>query len=193
MSEKLTIKMEFDLTELFTEFLPKAGMEALGFAGMGGELEGTEMTLVMEVSGNKYSYTAKNGVVEEAREGDMEAPKVRVKMTLEDMENLIVLKNAYMFFGLPKENIGQAKEKQAIFDDIRGTLGLELTNDDDSVSRIEVVMNNAAEPKAVIKTTMESVRQMISGENNPVSLFMSGGLQIEGDIGFAMGLQPLMM
>ncbi len=191
MSESKSITLKLDLDELMIEFMPKMAREFMRHTGTAEEFQGTEMSLVMDISGSEYSYILKDGSNLEAAKGALEKPLARVSLCLEDMEKLILMKNIDLFVGMPTDSVSQARKRQGTLEVVKGKIGMELTNDDGSVSKVSTVLNGAEEPHATFKLSMEDARQMMSGQANPVTMFMGGQLQIEGDIGFAMSLQPL--
>ncbi|ACL03247.1 Sterol-binding domain protein [Desulfatibacillum aliphaticivorans] len=191
MTESMCITLRLDVKELMTEFLPKVAREFMRHAGTGAQFQGAALSLVVEISGKPYFYVFKDGEELSAGEGDLDSPTARVCIDLKDMERLIRMKNIDLFVGLPADSAARAGKKQSAVKEVKGLLGLELTNDDDSVSKVSVILNNAREPNAVFKLTMKDARKLMSGKQNPVSMFMSGQLRIDGDIGFAMALQPL--
>ncbi|MBI9077068.1 MAG: SCP2 sterol-binding domain-containing protein [Desulfatibacillum sp.] len=191
MTNSMTLTLNLDVDELMTGFIPKVVREFMRHVNTSAQFQGTEMSLVVAISGREYSYVLKDGENLTAREGGLDAPMVRVALTLEDMEKLILMKNIDLFMGMPSDSVAQASKKRAAVEVVKGMVGLELTNDDGGVSKISVILNNVREPQAVFKLSMEHARQMMAGKMNPVSMFMSGQLKIEGDIGFAMALQPL--
>ncbi len=54
-----------------------------------------------------------------------------------------------------------------------------------------MIFNGDEEPMAVMKLSTDNFRMISAGENNPINMFMSGDIKLEGDMGFAMSLQPV--
>ena len=191
MTDSMCITLRLDVDELMTGFIPKVAGEFMGHASLAGLFQGADMSLVVEISETKYFYVLKDGKDLSAGKGDLDAPLARVCLTLEDMEKLIHMKNIDFFLGLLFHSASQAGKKLENVKTIKGLVGMELINDDESACKVAIILNNAREPHAIFKLTMAHARSLMAGKLNPVSMFMSGQLRIDGDIGFAMALQPL--
>ena len=182
------INLSFDLDEILLEAAPKAATVFLALTGAGSDLGGTSASMVLQIEGKKYAFTAENGVSVSAREGDLSNPTARISLSLADIAPLIIPKNIDMLFMLP-ENL--KRERYEALSKIRGEAVFHLENENGTVSRIAAVFNGASSPKAEFRLSIENARQLFARKNNPVSMFMGGLLKITGDIGFAMTLQPL--
>jgi putative sterol carrier protein len=66
-----------------------------------------------------------------------------------------------------------------------------IKNPDDTISEITATFNMAENPKAVLRLSMQDANLIIGGKESPINLFMSGKMKMEGDMAFAMKLQPL--
>lgn len=176
------------IKELLTEFSPSIAKEAIQLSGAEKELKGTVFTLVVEVSGQKYSYLVKDGVDFDIKEGDIDAPLVRVKISKENIEKMIATNSLDMLLGIQND---LNKQKYNVLKSLKGSFTAELLNDDGSTTIIETTFNNATEPKATFKMKTSDSIALIKKETNPVNLFMSGQMKIEGDMAFAMSTQPL--
>jgi putative sterol carrier protein len=53
------------------------------------------------------------------------------------------------------------------------------------------VVDGAGDADAVISTSKETFEKIIAGEQNPTSAYMTGKLNVKGDMGAAMKLQKL--
>ena len=176
------------IKELLTEFSPSIAKEAIKSSGAEQELKGTVFTLVVEVSGQKYSYLVKDGVDFDIKEGDIDAPLVRVKISKENIEKMIATNSLDMLLGIQND---LNKQKYNVLKSLKGSFTAELLNDDGSTTTIETTFNNAMEPKATFKMKTSDSIALVKKETNPVNLFMSGAMRIEGDMAFAMSTQPL--
>ncbi len=54
------------------------------------------------------------------------------------------------------------------------------------------ISNEDKEAQCTVQTSMEDFEAMMSGDLAPTTAFMSGKLQVDGDMGVAMKLQGLM-
>jgi putative sterol carrier protein len=182
------IPSDIGIKELLTEVSPNIAKEALISTGADKELNGTLFSLVVEVSNNKYSYLVKDGKDFEIKEDDIDSPLVRVKITEESLKKMIATKNLDMLLGIQSD---LSKQKYDVLKSLKGSFTAELLNDDGSVFTIETIFNNALDPKATFKMKTSDSIALIKKEVNPVNLFMSGLMRIEGDLAFAMSTQPL--
>ena len=71
--------------------------------------------------------------------------------------------------------------------DIDGAGQWKVDVDDGAVS----VSDGGGEADVTISTSQETFEQIIAGEQNPTSAYMTGKLKIKGDMGAAMKLQKL--
>ncbi|MBN2158782.1 MAG: SCP2 sterol-binding domain-containing protein [Spirochaetes bacterium] len=182
------IPTNIGIKELLTEFSPNIAKQAIASSGADKELKGTEFSLVVEVSGDKYSYQVKDGLDFNITEGDLDSPLVRVKITKDNLEKMIATNSLDMLLGIQSD---LNRQKYNVLKALKGSFTAELINDDGSVTSIETIFNNAAEPKATFKMKTADSIALVRKETNPVNLFMSGGMKIEGDMAFAMSTQPL--
>lgn len=182
------IPINIGVKELLMDVSPKIAQEAIESAGVKEELQGTLFSLVVEVSDEKFSYVVKNGVDFDIKQGDLDAPLVRIKITKEDLQNMIKLQSLDMLLGIQSEI---NKRKYDVLKSLKGSFTAELSNDDGSVFVIETTLNDAREPNATFKMRTSDSIALIRKETNPVNLFMSGAMKIEGDMAFAMSTQPL--
>ena len=71
--------------------------------------------------------------------------------------------------------------------DIDGAGQWKVDVDDGAVS----VTDGGGDADVTISTSQETFEQIIAGEQNPTSAYMTGKLKIKGDMGAAMKLQKL--
>ncbi len=71
--------------------------------------------------------------------------------------------------------------------DIDGAGQWKVDVDDGAVS----VSDGGGDADVTISTSQETFEQIIAGEQNPTSAYMTGKLKIKGDMGAAMKLQKL--
>jgi putative sterol carrier protein len=72
--------------------------------------------------------------------------------------------------------------------DIEGAGQWKVDVDDGAVS---VAEGGGGDADVTIATSQETFEQIIAGEQNPTSAYMTGKLKIKGDMGAAMKLQKL--
>lgn len=184
----MNVPKDISIQNLLTGFAPDMARQSIADAGSAAQLAGTEFSLVMDISGDLYHYVVKNGTEFLVGKGDLAAPMVRVKVSREELEKMIQTQNLDMLLGIMKD---LTRAKYDALQRVRGQMIAELSNDDGSVFRIYAILNGAETPKAAFKLSAANSSALIRKEANPVNLFMSGQLRIEGDMAFAMSAQPL--
>ena len=182
------IPKDIGIKELLTEVSPNLAKESIISSGAQKELEGTVFSMVLDVSGEKYSYVVKDGKDFDVKEADLDSALIRVKIARETLEKMIATGNLDMFLGLQGD---MNKKKYDALKSLKGSFTSELENDDGSVTVIETILNDAAQPHAIFKMKTSDTIALMKKETNPVNLFMSGAMKIEGDMSFAMATQPL--
>ena len=183
-----TFTITVDVKELLTEFIPKLAKEYVQMRGAQEELKGTELKLTLDISGETYSYIIKDGVNFEVKEGEIENPMVRISFPLESMSKMADMKNIDMLLGMQKQ---LTRKNFDLLSELKGTGVFDIKNPDDSVFKITAMFNCSETPKAIMRMSIHDANQVSSGKESPINLFMSGKMKIEGDISFAMRLQPL--
>lgn len=128
--------------------------------------------------------------------GDLENAKIRFTIGMKDLQELIVVKNAYIFLGqsievgpVDRSKIAAASDK---FNAINGTINIEVTNDNQSISKFSMAVNKADASKVTIRIEIKDFREIMAKTSNPVNLFMAGRLKLEGDMGLALAYQSLL-
>ena len=183
-----TVPADTSVDKLFSEIMPKVSQDMLSGSNAATELAGTEITMVVEVAGDKYSYTLKNGAQVIFNKGDIANPKLRLKISKEDMEKMIKTQNLDMILGIQND---LNKAKYNALNSLKGSFVAEIGMDDGSIVKLQAILNGATDPSSVFKMSAKDSIALMRKETNPVNLFMSGAMKIEGDMSFAMGTQPL--
>ncbi|HPA72044.1 MAG TPA: SCP2 sterol-binding domain-containing protein [Spirochaetota bacterium] len=187
MNDGEKVKITLDERVLFGTVMPGAIMEVIVLSGRDRELAGTEFTLVMEVSGSRYSYRVKDGKDISAGSDDIDAPMMRVILDRGELERMISIDNIDILFA------SRAFLSRARYDALKllkGTLVTKIAAGG-TESTITLVLNGGAEPFAEFGFSADDFRAVMSGAKDPVSLFMGGAMKIKGDMGFAMAVRPL--
>lgn len=187
------INLSFSIKEFF-DFIPEIAANTPVPKDLAEAFKDKEFSMVFELDNEKYSVISKNITDIRTENSDMDAPMVRVNMTMDDLTNLIKIENARLFAGqaglisLPNTRLAAMYDKVST---IQGAVAFELTNSDNTKSLIHFKLNNQDAPSVGIKMSIDSFRGIVSREDNPVNLFMSGRITLEGDMAFAMSLQSL--
>jgi hypothetical protein len=177
-----------NVRDLLTEVVPKLAGEYIKMRGTQEELKGTELTLTLDISGSLYSYIIKDGVNFDVKEGSIDNPKVRISFSLESISKMLDMKNIDMLIGMQRQ---LTRQKYDVLSGLKGTSVFQITNSDGTISEITATFNDTQNPKALLRLSLENANLINSGKESPVNLFMSGKMKIEGDMSFAMKLQPL--
>ncbi len=176
------------IVDLFTKVMPQLSKEALEASGKAAELAGTEVTMAIETSDAKFAFTIKDGVDVNVSEGDIDAPNIRMNISTADLEKMIANQELDMLLGMSSDlNVSKVEAIKLL----SGTMNVVLTNDDGSSYAISTKFNGADAPACTMTMKTSDSTAIMTKEANPVSLFMAGAIQMDGDMGFAMGFQPL--
>lgn len=184
----MDIPKDISIKDLLLDFSPNMAKTMIAESGAAAELADTELSMVVDVSGTKYSYVVKNGTDFDVKEGDLDNAMVLIEISEGDLQKMIDTDSLDMLLGIQSD---LNKKKYQALQGLKGTMVAELAADDGSVISISTTLNGAETPKATFKMKMSDSVALIKKETNPVNLFMSGGMQIEGDMAFAMQTQPL--
>jgi putative sterol carrier protein len=70
-------------------------------------------------------------------------------------------------------------------------MALELVREGKDPMKVEMTFNNAAQPRTTMKAKLADYVAMQEGRLNGQEAFMTGKLQIQGDMGFLMQIAAL--
>lgn len=183
------IPTDITINDLLTDLSPKLAKEGIESSGRLGELAGTEFTLVVTVEGDAtYSYVVKDGKDFDIKTEAIDNPLVAITLSKEDMEGMIATNSLDMLLGIQQDlSIAKYNALQGM----KGSFFAELKNDDGSTYKIKTVCNGVETPTCTFKMSTADSAKVAKKEAHPVNLFMSGSMQIDGDMAFAMSTQPL--
>ncbi|MFH1888014.1 MAG: SCP2 sterol-binding domain-containing protein [Pseudomonadota bacterium] len=184
----MEVPQNISIKDLLLDFSPKMTKEAIALSGNAASLAGTEFTLVVDVSGTTYRYIVKNGKDFDVAEGDLETPLVRVRVSKEDLTRMIQKNELDMLLGIQND---LTRAKYDAMKRLKGTMTAKLANDDGTEYTIAACFQGADTPKTTFRLKTSDSAALARKESNPVNLFMSGAMKIEGDMAFAMTTQPL--
>ncbi|MFP4446263.1 MAG: SCP2 sterol-binding domain-containing protein [Desulfosudaceae bacterium] len=184
----MDIPKDISIKDLLLDFSPNTAKKMIAESGAAAQLGGTEFSMVVEVGGKKYSYVVKDGTDFDVKEGDLDNPLVRITISEDDMQKMIETNSLDMLLGIQSD---LNKTKYEALQRLKGRMIAKLANDDGSEVTINTTFNGAEAPSATFKMKTADSIALVNKETNPVNLFMSGGMQIEGDMAFAMQTQPL--
>ncbi|MBI9075858.1 MAG: SCP2 sterol-binding domain-containing protein [Desulfatibacillum sp.] len=184
----MNIPTDISIKELLTEYSPKMAQEMMEQSGKAAELAGTQFALVVDVSGEKYSFQVKDGKDFNVQESDLESAQARVIISKEDLEKMIATNNLDMLLGMQND---LSRAKYEALTRVKGCMVAELQNEDGSCFTIRAILNGQETPTATFKMKTSDSAALVRKEASPVTLFMGGQMKIEGDMAFAMSTQPL--
>ena len=188
IADDMSISINIDETKFLKEFMPIVVGKTLASGVLGDDLNGTDFSFVMEIDDQKYSYIAKNGSDIQVLESDQESPMARMIINKTDLEKLIAIDNIDLLLSAGN-NI--SKTRYNALSQIKGKIDTELKNNDGSSSAFTFILNGSATPTTRFLMKTSDFVKITKKEAHPVNLFMTGAMAIEGDIGFAMSIQPL--
>lgn len=176
------------IADLLGKVMPKFAQEKLVETGAAQQLAGTEISMVVNVGGSTFSYILKDGASVDCKPSDLASPMLRLKITEDDLKKMIQTGNLDMILGIQNDI---NKSKYNALKSLKGSFVAEVSDVGGSVVKIEAILNNAQQPQSVFKMNAKDTAALMKKETNPVNLFMSGAMKIEGDMAFAMATQPL--
>lgn len=182
------ITKDTSINELLTTIMAEEIKEALDKNNAADQLNGTEFKMSLDVSGKQYSYVLKDGASVEVIEGNLDEKMILLKISEDDLQKMIATQELDMIMGITTKI---DKVKYDTIKKLKGSFQAVLKNNDDSTYKIDVVFNDTDSPNCTFKMKTADSAALMRKEQNPVSLFISGAMQIEGDMPFAMSTQPL--
>ena len=196
MSDQM-IHLSFSMKDIF-ELVPGIVKNAIRLSPAASKLaeafKEVEAGIVFQCDDHAYGLVFKGSDVSVA-DGNLTCPLVKIIMTMEDLQNIIRVKNAAVFLDRNMEPVSvNTNKSMAMFNTVtslKGKFTTTLTQDDGSVSRIHFIFNGVETPQSEISLEMESLANILTKKDNAVNLFMSGQLQIEGDMTLAMKIQAM--
>ncbi len=188
MATITSINPNTSIDELLGTITPAYAKEKLAESNAAAQLSGTEITMVVNVGSKVFSYTLKDGASVSAQAGDMASPMLRIKISEDDLKKMIETNNLDMILGMMNE---LNKAKYNALKSLKGSFVAEVSDVGGSTVKVEAILNGAQQPQSVFKMNAKDTAALMRREANPVNLFMSGAMKIEGDMSFAMATQPL--
>lgn len=176
------------VSDFLTSVYPKVSAEMAATNPSSSELSGCTITMVISVNGESHSYIVKDGKTIEYKAGEIEKPMLKLKITKDELDKMIKTENLDMILGMQN---GLNKAKYNALNSLKGSFLAAVTNDDGFVFNIDATLNNAESPRSIFRMTASDSSALMRKDTNPVNLFMSGAMKIEGDMAFAMATQPL--
>ncbi|MEW5737266.1 MAG: SCP2 sterol-binding domain-containing protein [Thermodesulfobacteriota bacterium] len=184
----LNVPANITIDDLLLQFSPDMAKGIIALSGKAAELAGTTFSLCIDVSGDLYSYVVKDGAEFDVKKGSIANPMVHIKISKEDLAKMIKTNSLDMLLGIQND---LSRAKYDALNRVKGQMTAVLSNDDGSAFTIVAALNGAENPKATFRMATKDSAALMRKEANPVNLFMSGAMKIEGDMAFAMSTQPL--
>ncbi len=188
MAQLPKIPADTAVGDFLTSVLPKVSAEMAASNPTAAELAGSSITMVINVDSESYGYTVTDGSKLDFTVGEIENPMIRIKLSKDDLEKMIKTDNLDMLIGLQH---GLNRAKYNALKSLKGSFLSEIAHSDGHVFKIDATLNNAAQPRSTFRMSAADTSALMRKETNPVNLFMSGAMKIEGDMAFAMATQPL--
>ncbi len=190
----MEVRDDISVKEYFQEIVPQIFQDALGGVTITG-MEGTTFSVQFDIVDGQtqtYSLVIKDAKDLEVVEGPVENPTLRLELSEDLWRGAVTGKIEGLLDNFT--DMGQLANRSR-YDKIvetKGTLGLELTMEDGSETKLKVVFNGADKPAVSFRIAAEDWIKLSRGEVAGPTLFMSGKLKIDGDMPFAMSLSNLM-
>ena len=143
--------------------------------------------MVVDTGSESVSYLLKDGKEIDVSEGVTDNAMLKLRVDHGDLENMIKTNKLDMLLGIQSDI---TKNKYNALKSLKGSFIAEI-DDEGKKIKMEVTLNGAATPQTTFKMSMQDSQALMRKETNPIQLFMSGSLKIEGDMAFAMSTQPL--
>lgn len=190
MAEQPSIPAEVTPAQFFEEMLP------IGFAAQaqaGGPPPQGEFTLAWHLAGaggGDWTATIADGKMT-TRAGTADA-NLAFTLSVDDWRDAVVGRNgATLAMILPQnrpgrpDNSGRAKQ-------LKGTIAQEMAREGTDPFKVELCFNGAPTPRTTIKMKLADFIAMQEGRLNGQEAFMTGRMQVTGDMAFLMQIAMLM-
>lgn len=176
------------INDLLTVVLPQRTKESISTRGVAEELKDTVITITLDVSGKYYSYKVTDGIEIEIVSDKIDNAMVTIRVSEDELTKMIINDELdYILMVITELN----RTKYETLKNLNGSFKAELSNDDGSKYYIDIIFNGAMEPNALFRMKTSDSSLMMLKKENPINLFVAGGMQIEGDMQFSMATQPL--
>lgn len=190
MAEQPPIPAEVTPDEFFLEMLP------MGFATQaqaGGPTPQGEFTLAWHLTGEgggEWLATLKDGKMT-TKKGGGDA-NVTFTLSVDDWRDAVLGRNgASMALILPQQRPGRP-DNSARAKQLKGTIAQELAREGQEPFKVDLCFNGAATPRTTTKMKLPDFIAMQEGRLNGQEAFMTGKMQVTGDMAFLMQIAMLM-
>jgi len=175
--------------EQFFEQLMPVGFAAQAQAGGATAQDFTLQYHVAGAGGGDWLVTIKDGRMT-AEKGSGEA-NLTFSLSVDDWRDTVLGRDgATLAVIVPQSRPGRP-DNSARAKQIRGTMALELAREGKEPIKVEMMFNNAATPRTVMRMKLVDYVAMQEGRLNGQEAFMTGKLRVEGDMGFLMQIAAL--
>jgi putative sterol carrier protein len=188
------VKDDVTVEKYFKEFVPAMFAEQLKGATIS-DMDGTTARLMFNIAsdGQNHTYSL---IIKDARDlevlpGAAEDALVSLEMDEATWREAVTgkLGGAIDMFTDVNKVANRARFEK--LSDIKGTLVLDLTRPDGSPVGLSVTFNEAAEPKAIFRCSLDTWVSISNGQVSGITAFMGGQLKIDGNMPLAIELSTL--
>jgi hypothetical protein len=190
MPEQPPVPAEVTPKQFFEEMLP------MGFATQveaGGPTPQGEFTLAWHLTGEgggDWTATIRDGKMT-SRPGAGEA-NLTFTLSVDDWRDAVLGRNgATLALILPQTRPGRP-DNSARAKQLKGTIAQELAREGMEPFKVELTFNGAATPRTTTKMKLTDFIAMQEGRLNGQEAFMTGKMQVSGDMAFLMQIAMLM-
>ncbi len=168
---------------------------------VGGGISASTSVRVTGDNGGEWAIGLDNGEVA-VSEGLKDDSLVTVTISEGNFVEAVTGKRAEVPMGMPGgasggmdplKAIDEMKSKMDALKNVSGSFQFKIEDDNPFAATIKFAGPMTEEPTATIIINSETAAELASGELNPQAAFMSGKLQIKGDMGLLMQLAQFMM
>lgn len=183
------IPADTSIDQFLETIMPDVAAQMLAAGTAGSELAGTVINMVLEVGPRTYTYEVKDGSSMSVSASDLPGAMLRLKISEADLGRMIATENLDLILGI-QNDLNRAKYNA--LKSLKGSFVAEIADEaNGAVYTIEATLNNTRDPRSLFRMNAKDSSALMRRETNPVNLFMSGAMKIEGDMAFAMATQPL--
>lgn len=150
---------------------------------------GDGITMVIDIGAKPYSYILKRGREISVSRKDLKAPMMRLLLSSQDMEKMLVEKDSDILMPFADLN----SDKIELIKKLNGTLVFKLMKAENSIYQCKIVFNGVGEPSSAVTLPLLDYRSVMSRETSMVNLYIDGRLTLEGDMAIAAEFQKFFL
>lgn len=185
------VPADVSVDDFFKTHVPKQFKDVLATANVSA-MAGKEFTLQFDIEGKKYALKIKDGKALEVIPGGLDKAMLSIRLQESFWRDSITGKvpGAMDQFTDPAQAADPGRYNLLL--STKGTLKVELSQEDGRKVPLALTFNGEAAPEATIKLAMSDWLAMQKKQVDGQSLVLAGKMQFDGDLMFLMQLQSLL-